>query len=87
VGEDRGDDVDRLQTPASTSSPAGVIKACLELGKDPGETIAIFRIPGAWEEEGFKILEKYGVEYLRPFGLDVGGGRGRAVAKIQGAPA
>jgi hypothetical protein len=63
----------------------GVIKACLELGKDPGETIAIFRIPGAWEEEGFKILDRYGRRVLRPLGLDVGGG-GRAVAKIQGAP-
>ena len=41
----------------------GVIKACLELGYDPAEKIAIFRIPGAWEDEGFKILEKYGVEY------------------------
>jgi succinyl-CoA synthetase beta subunit/citryl-CoA synthetase large subunit len=41
----------------------GVIKACVELGMDPAEKIAIFRIPGAWEEEGFKILEKYGVEY------------------------
>ena len=41
----------------------GVIKACLDLGKDPAETIAIFRIPGAWEEEGFKILDKYGIEY------------------------
>jgi succinyl-CoA synthetase beta subunit len=41
----------------------GVVKACLELGYDPAEKIAIFRIPGAWEEEGFKILEKYGVEY------------------------
>ena len=41
----------------------GVIKACLELGHDPAEKIAIFRIPGAWEEEGFKILEKYGVPY------------------------
>jgi succinyl-CoA synthetase beta subunit len=41
----------------------GVIKACLELGYDPAEKIAIFRIPGAWEEEGFKILEKYGIEY------------------------
>jgi len=40
-----------------------VIKACLELGYNPAEKIAIFRIPGAWEEEGFKILEKYGVEY------------------------
>ena len=41
----------------------GVIKACIELGMDPAEKIAIFRIPGAWEDEGFKILEKYGVEY------------------------
>src|SRR3954453_15762936 len=41
----------------------GVIAACLELGFDPAEKITIFRIPGAWEEEGFKILEKYGVRY------------------------
>jgi succinyl-CoA synthetase beta subunit len=41
----------------------GVVKACLELGFDPAEKIAIFRIPGAWEDEGFKILRKYGVEY------------------------
>ncbi len=41
----------------------GVIKACLELGYDPAEKIAIFRIPGAWEEEGFKILRHYGIEY------------------------
>ena len=30
---------------------------------DPAEKISIFRIPGAWEEEGFKILERYGVRY------------------------
>src|SRR5436853_41596 len=41
----------------------GVIKACLELGHGPAQKIAIFRIPGAWEEEGFKILERYGVPY------------------------
>lgn len=41
----------------------GVIAACLELGYDPAQKISIFRIPGAWEEEGFKILEKYGVRY------------------------
>src|SRR5436190_13266471 len=41
----------------------GVIKACLELGYDPAEKIAVFRIPGAWEEEGFKILDHYGVPY------------------------
>ena len=42
----------------------GVIKACIELGFDPAEKIAFFRIPGAWEEEGFKILERYGVNYV-----------------------
>jgi succinyl-CoA synthetase beta subunit/citryl-CoA synthetase large subunit len=41
----------------------GVIKACLELDMDPAEKIAIFRIPGAWEEEGFKLLEHYNVPY------------------------
>jgi succinyl-CoA synthetase beta subunit/citryl-CoA synthetase large subunit len=25
--------------------------------------LAVFRIPGAWEQEGFKILSKYGVPY------------------------
>ena len=42
----------------------GVIKGCLEAGFDPAEKIAIFRIPGSWEEEGFAILEKYGVPYV-----------------------
>ena len=41
----------------------GVIKGCIESGRDPADAIAIFRIPGAWEEEGFKILDKYGVDY------------------------
>jgi succinyl-CoA synthetase beta subunit/citryl-CoA synthetase large subunit len=41
----------------------GVIKGVVESGRDPAKTIAYFRIPGAWEGEGFKILEKYGVEY------------------------
>jgi succinyl-CoA synthetase beta subunit/citryl-CoA synthetase large subunit len=41
----------------------GVIKGCVESGRHPGETIAIFSIPGSWEDEGFKILKKYGVEY------------------------
>ena len=61
----------------------GVIKACLDLGKDPGETIAIFRIPGAWEEEGFKILEHYGVEYCDR-SVSMWEAAGRAVEKIQG---
>jgi succinyl-CoA synthetase beta subunit len=61
----------------------GVIKACLELGKDPAETIAIFRIPGAWEEEGFRILERYGVEYCDR-SVSMWEAAGRAVAKVQG---
>jgi succinyl-CoA synthetase beta subunit len=63
----------------------GVIKACLELGYDPAEKIAIFRIPGAWEEEGFKILEKYGVDYAdRSVSLDEAASR--AVEKIEPHP-
>jgi len=66
----------------------GVIKACLELGMDPAEKIAIFRIPGAWEEEGFKILERYGVEYADR-SVSLNEAARRAVEKIQGpgAPA
>ena len=41
----------------------GIIKGVLEVGKDPARAIAVFRVPGAWEEEGFKILKKYGVTY------------------------
>jgi succinyl-CoA synthetase beta subunit len=61
----------------------GVIKACLELGHDPAEKIAIFRIPGAWEEEGFKILERYGVEYCDR-SVSMHEAARRAVEKIQG---
>ncbi len=61
----------------------GVIKGCLEAGKDPAETIAIFRIPGAWEEEGFKILKKYGVDYCDR-SVSMYDAAGRAVAKMQG---
>ena len=61
----------------------GVIKACLELGKDPAETIAIFRIPGAWEEEGSRILDRYGVEYCDR-SVSMWEAAGRAVAKVQG---
>jgi succinyl-CoA synthetase beta subunit len=64
----------------------GVIKACIELEKDPAETIAIFRIPGAWEEEGFKILDSYGVEYCDR-SVSMHEAARRAVEKIQGAAA
>ncbi len=42
----------------------GVIKGCLESGRDPAQAIAVFRIPGAWEEEGFRLLRRYGIEPL-----------------------
>src|SRR5438128_586443 len=59
----------------------GVIKGCVEAGRDPAETIAIFRIPGAWEDDGFTILRKYGVEYCdRTVSMDEAAGR--AVAKM-----
>jgi succinyl-CoA synthetase beta subunit len=61
----------------------GVIKACVELGHDPAEKIAVFRIPGAWEDEGFKILEKYGVEYYDR-SVSMHEAAKRAVEKIQG---
>ncbi len=41
----------------------GVIAGTLEAGKEPAGTIAAFRVPGSWEEEGFTILRKYGVAY------------------------
>jgi succinyl-CoA synthetase beta subunit/citryl-CoA synthetase large subunit len=41
----------------------GVIKGILELGRNPSEVLAVFRVPGAWEEEGQKILKKYGITF------------------------
>jgi succinyl-CoA synthetase beta subunit len=61
----------------------GVIKACLELGKDPAETIAVFRIPGAWEEEGAKILNRYGIEF-KDRSTSMWEAAGEAVERIQG---
>ena len=61
----------------------GVIAACLELGKDPAETIAVFRIPGAWEEEGAKILGKYGIAF-NDRSVSMWEAAGEAVAKVQG---
>jgi succinyl-CoA synthetase beta subunit/citryl-CoA synthetase large subunit len=64
----------------------GVIQACLDLGKDPAETIAVFRIPGAWEEEGAKILSRYGIEF-RDRSVSMWEAAGEAVAKVQGGAA
>jgi len=46
----------------------GVIKGCLEAGRDPAQAVAVFRIPGAWEDEGFCLLRHYGIE---PLGREV----------------
>jgi succinyl-CoA synthetase beta subunit/citryl-CoA synthetase large subunit len=61
----------------------GVIKGCIEAGQDPAEVIAIFRIPGAWEDEGFKILAKHGVEYCDR-SVSMYEAAGRACAKMGG---
>ena len=42
----------------------GVIKGILELERDPADTIAAFRVPGSWEEEGRAILQHYGVRHF-----------------------
>jgi succinyl-CoA synthetase beta subunit len=60
----------------------GVIKGCVEAGRDPADTIAIFRIPGAWEDDGFKILAKYRVEYCDRK-VSMYEAAGRAVAKMR----
>ena len=61
----------------------GIVKGILEAGKDPAETVAVFRIPGAWENEGFKILEKYGIRYCdRTVSIDEAAGM--AVANVAG---
>ncbi len=62
----------------------GVIKGVLEAGFDPADKIAIFRIPGSWEGDGFKTLEKYGVEYCDR-SVSMYEAAGRAVAKMQDA--
>ncbi|MDA1096409.1 MAG: acetate--CoA ligase family protein [Chloroflexi bacterium] len=59
----------------------GVVKGVVDSGFDPAEKIAIFRIPGSWEEDGFQILRKYGVEYCdRSVSMDEAARR--AVAKL-----
>ena len=61
----------------------GVIKGVIEAGYDPADKIAIFRIPGSWEEEGFAILDRYGVEYVDR-SVSMHEAAERAVAKVGG---
>ncbi|MFI5365136.1 MAG: ATP-grasp domain-containing protein [Candidatus Binatia bacterium] len=59
----------------------GVIKGVTELGLDPKATIAIFRVPGAWEADAAKILQKYGIEYCDR-SVSISEAARRAVEKI-----
>ncbi len=59
----------------------GVIKGVIESGLEPKEAIAIFRVPGAWEADAAKILEKYGVEYCDR-SVSISEAARRAVEKI-----
>lgn len=40
----------------------GVIKAAVRLGRKPADAVAVFRVPGAWEEEGFALLRHWDIE-------------------------
>jgi succinyl-CoA synthetase beta subunit len=61
----------------------GVIKGVIESGREPAKTIAIFRVPGAWEADAQKILKKYGVEYCDRT-VSISEAAKRAVEKIGG---
>jgi len=53
----------------------GVIKAMLELDIDPRTYPILFRSAGAFEEDGYAILHKYGVSYLgREISMDKAAG-------------
>ena len=66
------------------SRPEWDMLAIESMFREPSEAIAIFRIPGAWEDEGFKILKKYGVDYCDR-SVSMYDAAGRAVAKLQEA--
>jgi succinyl-CoA synthetase beta subunit len=62
----------------------GVIKGVIESGFQPADKIAIFRIPGSWEKDGFQILRHYGVEFCDR-SVSMYDAAGRAVAKMKNA--
>ncbi len=59
----------------------GVIMGVLDLGFEPADKIVIFRVPGAWEADAAKILEKYGIEYCDR-SVSISEAARRAVEKI-----
>jgi succinyl-CoA synthetase beta subunit len=42
----------------------GVIQGCIDAGREPAQTISVFRVPGAWEQESRELLAHYGVAAL-----------------------
>jgi succinyl-CoA synthetase beta subunit/citryl-CoA synthetase large subunit len=49
----------------------GAIEGVRRAGRDPRQTISVFRIPGSWESEAREILSRSGIEGLgREVSLD-----------------
>lgn len=49
----------------------GVIKGCIGAGYVPSDTITVFRVPGAWEDEAALVLGAHGVRWCdRTVSLD-----------------
>ncbi len=42
----------------------GVINGLLDSGVDLEKFPVVFRVPGSWEDDGFRILDKYGIRYF-----------------------
>jgi succinyl-CoA synthetase beta subunit/citryl-CoA synthetase large subunit len=42
----------------------GVIQGCLDAGRTPADAIAVFRVPGAWEQDSRDLLGDYGIAAL-----------------------
>jgi len=42
----------------------GVLKGLANAGVDLKKFPVVFRVPGSWEDDGFQILQKYGIKYF-----------------------
>lgn len=64
----------------------GVIEGCHQAARRPADTIAVFRVPGAWEDEARELLEHHGISALgREVSIDAAARR--AVAELTGRSA
>ncbi len=61
----------------------GVIRGCLDAGLEPSSAIAVFRVPGAWEDECVALLRHYGVSACDR-GVSIDEAAGLAVAAASG---